>query len=98
MVRGDADPARDQHDALGIRSREGEGAERSADPAGLRSVVGLGRMLAHEIKNPLASITIASQTLSKALPVGEHAGYGHAWRCQPAGTTTALHPERRSGD
>ena len=35
--RGDADPARDQHDALGIRSREGEGAERSAD---LQQIVG----------------------------------------------------------
>ncbi|HRD45309.1 MAG TPA: ATPase, partial [Caulobacter sp.] len=27
----------------------GLGAERGVDPAGLRSVVGLGRMLAHEI-------------------------------------------------
>ncbi len=32
------------------------GVDRVTDIAGLRSVVGLGRMLAHEIKNPLAGI------------------------------------------
>jgi two-component system nitrogen regulation sensor histidine kinase GlnL len=36
-------------------------AER--DQAGLRSVVGLGRMLAHEIRNPLAGIRGAAQLL-----------------------------------
>jgi two-component system nitrogen regulation sensor histidine kinase GlnL len=40
-------------------------AERS-DSAGLKSVVGLGRMLAHEIKNPLAGIRGAAQLLRGA--------------------------------
>jgi len=38
-------------------------AERSGDPAGLRSVMGLGQMLAHEVKNPLAGIRGAPQLL-----------------------------------
>ncbi|HXU99968.1 MAG TPA: ATP-binding protein [Caulobacteraceae bacterium] len=41
------------------------GAERAAD--GLQSVVGLGRMLAHEIKNPLAGIRGAAQLLESGL-------------------------------
>jgi two-component system nitrogen regulation sensor histidine kinase GlnL len=40
------------------------GVERSPEEtAGLRSLVGLGRMLAHEIKNPLAGIRGAAQLL-----------------------------------
>jgi two-component system nitrogen regulation sensor histidine kinase GlnL len=37
--------------------------ERAGDGAGLRTVSGLGRMLAHEIKNPLAGIRGAAQLL-----------------------------------
>ncbi|MDB5437999.1 MAG: signal transduction histidine kinase, nitrogen specific, NtrB [Caulobacteraceae bacterium] len=41
----------------------GARGDRAADAAGLRSVEGLGRMLAHEIKNPLAGIRGAAQLL-----------------------------------
>ena len=49
---------------LTLSVRNGLGNERSAhEAAGLRSLVGLGRMLAHEIKNPLAGIRGAAQLL-----------------------------------
>jgi two-component system nitrogen regulation sensor histidine kinase GlnL len=39
------------------------GERGGAEAAGLRTIVGLGRMLAHEIKNPLAGIRGAAQLL-----------------------------------
>jgi two-component system nitrogen regulation sensor histidine kinase GlnL len=44
-------------------------SERAAD--GLQSVVGLGRMLAHEIKNPLAGIRGAAQLLKSGLAAAD---------------------------
>src|SRR6185312_12952288 len=48
---------------LTLRPSAGQHARRSQDVFGLRSIVGLGRMLAHEIKNPLAGIRGAAQLL-----------------------------------
>jgi two-component system nitrogen regulation sensor histidine kinase GlnL len=62
---GAAAPLGDGSVLLTLTVRHGLGAERGggAEAAGLRSIVGLGRMLAHEIKNPLAGIRGAAQLL-----------------------------------
>ena len=51
---------------LHIRSA-GPVSERGAEAAALRSVYGLGQMLAHEVKNPLAGIRGAAQLLRGAV-------------------------------
>jgi two-component system, NtrC family, nitrogen regulation sensor histidine kinase GlnL len=61
---GAAAPLGDGSVLLTLSVRAGIGPERNAaEAAGLRSIVGLGRMLAHEIKNPLAGIRGAAQLL-----------------------------------
>lgn len=62
---GAAAPLGDGSVLLTLTVRSGLGAERKGVEAagGLRSIVGLGRMLAHEIKNPLAGIRGAAQLL-----------------------------------
>jgi two-component system nitrogen regulation sensor histidine kinase GlnL len=61
---GAAAPLGDGSVLLTLTVKGGLGKERSGVEApGLRSIVGLGRMLAHEIKNPLAGIRGAAQLL-----------------------------------
>ena len=61
---GAAAPLGDGSVLLTLSLRHGLGADRNShETAGLRSLVGLGRMLAHEIKNPLAGIRGAAQLL-----------------------------------
>jgi two-component system nitrogen regulation sensor histidine kinase GlnL len=59
---GAAAPLGDGSVLLTLTVKLGLGAERGG-AEGLRSIVGLGRMLAHEIKNPLAGIRGAAQLL-----------------------------------
>ncbi len=65
---GAATPLDDGSVLLTLHVRGALGVERSTDPAGLRSVIGLGRTLAHEIKNPLAGIRGAAQLLKAGAP------------------------------
>ncbi|MDR3511154.1 MAG: ATP-binding protein [Caulobacteraceae bacterium] len=66
---GAATPLTDGSILLTLQVRAGAlGVERTNDAPGLRSVVGLGRMLAHEIKNPLAGIRGAAQLLKGGVP------------------------------
>jgi two-component system, NtrC family, nitrogen regulation sensor histidine kinase GlnL len=60
-----AAPLGDGSVLLTLSVKGGLGVERGAGEVagGLRSIVGLGRMLAHEIKNPLAGIRGAAQLL-----------------------------------
>jgi len=62
---GAATPLADGSVVLTLHVKGGAlGAERAgAEQAGLRTIVGLGHMLAHEIKNPLAGIRGAAQLL-----------------------------------
>jgi two-component system nitrogen regulation sensor histidine kinase GlnL len=62
---GAAAPLGDGSILLTLTVKHGLGVERGVQEqaAGLRSIVGLGRMLAHEIKNPLAGIRGAAQLL-----------------------------------
>ncbi|HEY9219617.1 MAG TPA: ATP-binding protein [Phenylobacterium sp.] len=60
---GSAAPLGDGSVLLTLHVRGPLGTDRGQEAAGLRSIVGLGRMLAHEIKNPLAGIRGAAQLL-----------------------------------
>ena len=52
---------------LTVRSGALSGERGGVESAGLRTIVGLGQMLAHEIKNPLAGIRGAAQLLKSGV-------------------------------
>jgi two-component system nitrogen regulation sensor histidine kinase GlnL len=65
---GAAAPLGDGAMLLTLQVRGGAlGIDRGVEGPGLRSVIGLGRMLAHEIKNPLAGIRGAAQLLKSGV-------------------------------
>lgn len=67
---GAAAPLGDGSVLLTLTIKGGLGVERGgADAAELSSIMGLGRMLAHEIKNPLAGIRGAAQLLKMGAKV-----------------------------
>jgi two-component system nitrogen regulation sensor histidine kinase GlnL len=61
-----ATPLGDGATLVTLHARPQIGPERAADQRGLQSVMGLGQMLAHEVKNPLAGIRGAAQLLRSA--------------------------------
>jgi two-component system nitrogen regulation sensor histidine kinase GlnL len=66
---GAAAPMGDGAVLLTLHPKLGALALDRADLTGLKSVVGLGRMLAHEIKNPLAGIRGAAQLLKSGAKI-----------------------------
>ena len=68
-----ATPLSDGSILLTLQVRGGALGIERADGPGLRTVVGLGRMLAHEIKNPLAGIRGAAQLLKSSAPAEDAA-------------------------
>ncbi len=69
---GAAAPLGDGAMLLTLQAKGGPlGADRETEGPGLRSVIGLGRMLAHEIKNPLAGIRGAAQLLKTGVKAAD---------------------------
>ena len=62
-----ASPLPDGAVLLTLQPSGAHAARRTVDMHGLRSIGGLGRMLAHEIKNPLAGIRGAAQLLKQGV-------------------------------